>query len=378
MKTAIISDLHLGSKEIGGDYWRKGVEIFDRIIVPALKENDVSSIIFAGDTLDLRDYKFSDGRKMTERFVNALRKLDAESFLLIARHDMEDFCEYAEDLNGPKVVKDSWINLGSGIGAFLMGEKYGNKESVLNVLKNISTEKFEKRILVMHDEMKIIRDDDVLSSALEKFDLIFNGHIHPRDYYSERVRDDLENVWNLPSCLPWRISKKSPRDITIENSEVKGEDPPWGFVVVDDNLQFERKHIDIGLKAVVCGIDVEDSKSKSRVEEVLEGLANKYNLKDLIVAVDAIGLDLSLVGEIEKDFRDVFFDLRIESRPKAVSEVREKLSTEEKVFEVIEERHNKNARDMVRELSGYFTLSDSTIRKKKDEILKKAKQYMEV
>src|SRR2546425_7317689 len=146
MKVALLADLHLGSKAIGDGRWK--LQALEQIIVPKLRELKVTHLIFPGDTLDFthgRSSRTAERPQQIRAAAELFRSLDIPGYLLLGNHDDEESCTIFEHLGGPKIVQDNWVELGNGLGAFLMTGRR-EKETTIEALQHLDVSRFEKKI----------------------------------------------------------------------------------------------------------------------------------------------------------------------------------------------------------------------------------------
>src|SRR5438128_174838 len=144
--------------------WRWKLEALEKIIVPKLRQLEVTHVILPGDTLDFRQGTASRTPERVNQIsivANLFRSLDVPSYLLLGNHDDEESCTFLEKLGGPKIVQNDWVELGKGIGAFLMpGGR--DKETTLEALQLLDGSRFQKRILVLHELLPLFHDQQFL------------------------------------------------------------------------------------------------------------------------------------------------------------------------------------------------------------------------
>ena len=89
MKIALINDTHFGARgdsQLFFDYFMK---FFDEVFFPYLKENDIKTVIHAGDLMDRRKFvNFSILNQVRTRFINKLKENNIDFHCILGNHDV--------------------------------------------------------------------------------------------------------------------------------------------------------------------------------------------------------------------------------------------------------------------------------------------------
>ncbi len=375
MKLALIADLHLGSKDIDDGRWKE--RALREVVVPALRENHVTHIIFPGDTLDFQGASTTSAEKpeLLRCAVQELKPWSAQSFLLLGNHDDPQTCTFFQHMGGPRIVRDDWVELGNETGAYLMAPRQ-EKSRARSAVDQIEDSRFKSRILVLHEDLDVFHDDGFLSAARAKFQLIVNGHNH----VFRPVRD---GVYLLPACLPWKPQRGSQCDLIVNYAPdgtlaVKTDQLPWGFVVVEDDLQPQFVSVASGVRLVICNIEIVAAETEQAIRQTLDFLLNRGQTQSMAVrAYVAPRLDSDLEVALRDSYAGRFFDLRFASwqgHGALAKKVRERLPTEQSALEHVRMQHGDRGRALVEQLSQFFHLR--TPRNRKEDILDIVKNFV--
>jgi len=274
-------------------------------------------------------------------------------------------------MGGPEIVQNDWVNLGDGAGAFLLPGGRG-KEIILEALEHLDVSRFEKRILVLHEDLPICHDLDFLAAAEARFDLIVNGHTHV-------YRQIRPKVYLLPACLPWDARRGSQCDLRLRRSgdgDITCEKTtgPWGFTVFGDDLVPRMEVVEAPVRIAICEINAVADEARRAVADMLDSLLGEPQLfaKTLVVRVYAPRLSRAARDELDRAYGDKLLDLRIEEWQGSgvVSrDLRARLPNEESALECVSTEYGDQAREMVAQLAeSFFHLKNPANRK--DDILK--------
>ncbi|MBC8442774.1 MAG: metallophosphoesterase [Proteobacteria bacterium] len=190
MKIALINDTHWsarGDSQLFFDYFMK---FFDDVFFPYLKENNITTIIHAGDLMDRRKFvNFNILNQIRTRFIDRLRDEGIEMHCILGNHDVyyrntnsvnslrelfsDDIVIYEE----PTVVNFDGLNI-----ALLPWVNKENYDQSINFIKTASAP-----ILVGHlelegyDVMRGIKHKGGMNSKLfNRYEQVFTGHFHCR------------------------------------------------------------------------------------------------------------------------------------------------------------------------------------------------------
>ena len=89
MKIALINDTHFGARgdsQLFFDYFMK---FFDEVFFPYVKENNIKTIIHAGDLMDRRKFvNFNILNQVRTQFMDKLRDENIELHCILGNHDV--------------------------------------------------------------------------------------------------------------------------------------------------------------------------------------------------------------------------------------------------------------------------------------------------
>ncbi len=192
MKIALLNDTHWGSRgdsQIFLDYFMK---FFDDVFFPYVKENNINTIIHAGDLMDRRKFvNFNILNQVREKFVEKLQDEGVEMHCILGNHDV-----YYRNTNRVNSVSELFGNapniriyeepevltFGSLDIAFL---PWVNKENYDKSIEFIKTA--EAPFLIGHLEldgyevMRGVKFDNGMDPKLfSRYEQVLSGHFHCR------------------------------------------------------------------------------------------------------------------------------------------------------------------------------------------------------
>ena len=190
MKIALINDTHFGARgdsQLCFDYFMK---FFDEVFFPYLEENNIKTVIHAGDFMDRRKFvNFSILNQVRSQFIQKLKENNIELHCILGNHDV-----YYRNTNGVNSVTELFsndikiyeiptiINLG-GLDIALL--PWVNKENYDNSVEFIKTA--PAPILIGHLELngyQVLRgvkhSGGMNPDILEKYEKVLSGHFHCR------------------------------------------------------------------------------------------------------------------------------------------------------------------------------------------------------
>ena len=89
VKIALINDTHFGARgdsQLFFDYFMK---FFDDVFFPYIKENNIDTVIHAGDLMDRRKFvNFSILNQVRTRFINRLKEENIDFHCILGNHDV--------------------------------------------------------------------------------------------------------------------------------------------------------------------------------------------------------------------------------------------------------------------------------------------------
>ena len=317
MRICMISDLHLFSTEIGGNWSEDSFVIFKERILPRIMHEKPDAIIFLGDILDPHSGRsvprWPTGDEASGKFVKAIKEAGIKNtYALRGNHDYVEPLKIISEMGGPIFINDDWLELGDSA-FYFFSSRYPNLQRAIEDLKSIPDPNFDakNKILLMHENLSIKGADnipkDVMKEVCRRFDMIFNGHQH---VYEEPYN----NVWCLSSALPWRPGYGN-CDIEIiwesgaSEPEINENKSKFGFYLVD----IERKHlrfipIDIGLKIIIAKLYFSNASAaevRDRLIKLSELLAERFDTKKSILRVYLEGTLREGDERIDVGFSDI-------------------------------------------------------------------------
>ena len=89
VKIALINDTHFGARGDSQLFFDYFIKFFDDVFFPYLKENDIKTVIHAGDLMDRRKFvNFSILNQIRTRFMDKLRDEGIELHCILGNHDV--------------------------------------------------------------------------------------------------------------------------------------------------------------------------------------------------------------------------------------------------------------------------------------------------
>ena len=89
VKIALINDTHFGARgdsQLFFDYFMK---FFDNVFFPYVKENNIDTVIHAGDLMDRRKFvNFSILNQVRNRFIDRLKEENIDFHCILGNHDV--------------------------------------------------------------------------------------------------------------------------------------------------------------------------------------------------------------------------------------------------------------------------------------------------
>ncbi len=261
MKICLIADPHLFSSEIGGNWPEDSFLIFKDKILRRVMDEKPDIIILLGDILDPRsgrtDPRWPRGDEASYRFVEAFKSFGIKNvYALRGNHDYVEALRNISEMGGPNFIEDKWLVL-EETGFYFFSSRYPNLQKAIDDLQRIPEPKTDvnSKILLMHENLSIRGaeniPEDVMGEISRRFDIIFNGHehIYHRPY---------DNVWCLPSVLPWRVGSEN-SDIEIiwydhgKEPQIKENEGKFGFFILDTKKRVPIfLPVDAGIKIMVA------------------------------------------------------------------------------------------------------------------------------
>ena len=188
MKICLLNDTHFGARgdsQLFFDYFMK---FFDEVLFPYMEENDIKTIIHAGDFMDRRKFvNFSILHQVRDKFISRLTKEGIDLHCILGNHDVyfrntnevnslqelfsNDFTLYED----PSIVNFDGLDI-----ALLPWVNKTNYDSSLKFIQTASAP-----ILIGHLELdgyQVMRGVDfqggMSPKLFERFEKVLSGHFH--------------------------------------------------------------------------------------------------------------------------------------------------------------------------------------------------------
>jgi len=188
VKIALINDTHFGARgdsQLFLDYFMK---FFDDVFFPYIKENNIKTVIHAGDLMDRRKFvNFNVLNQVRTRFMDRLRDDNVELHCILGNHDVyyrntntinsirelfgDDLILYEE----PAVVNFDGLDI-----ALLPWVNKENNDEALNFIKSAAAP-----ILIGHLELygyDVIRgvkyNEGMDAKLFSRYEQVLTGHFH--------------------------------------------------------------------------------------------------------------------------------------------------------------------------------------------------------
>ena len=190
MKIALINDTHFGARgdsQLFLDYFMK---FFDDVFFPYIKENNIKTVIHAGDLMDRRKFvNFNVLNQVRTRFMDRLRDDNVELHCILGNHDVyyrnTNTVNSIRELFGNDLVlyeEPAVVNF-DGLDIALL--PWVNKENYDESIKFINSA--AAPILIGHlelqgyDVMRGVRYDGGMDAKIfNRYEQVFTGHFHCR------------------------------------------------------------------------------------------------------------------------------------------------------------------------------------------------------
>jgi len=190
MKIAIINDTHFGARGDSQLFFDHFIKFFEDVFFPYIKENNIDTVIHAGDLMDRRKFvNFNILNQVRTKFMDRLRDEGVELHCILGNHDIyyrntnmiNSIRElFNNDLNlyeEPTVVNFDGLDI-----ALLPWVNKENHDQSIDFIKTASAP-----ILIGHlelqgyDVMRGVKYDGGMNPKLfERYEQVFTGHFHCR------------------------------------------------------------------------------------------------------------------------------------------------------------------------------------------------------
>ena len=345
MKIALINDTHFGARgdsQLFFDYFMK---FFDEVFFPYLEENDIKTVIHAGDLMDRRKFvNFSILNQVRARFINKLKENNIDFHCILGNHDV-----YYRNTNNVNSVSELFSNdiniyetpsIQNFDGLDIALVPWVNKENREECIKFIKTA--AAPILVGHLELngyQVMRgvkySGGMDSKIFERYEKVLSGHFH--------CRQEKDNVYYMGTQYQITFADLEERKgfhvLDTETREIEFiENPNKMFHKLyynDEEGPIDSKNLDFGdLTDCYVRLDVEYKKHPysfdqfmdklyeagvakiTTVEESIDVLDNEEDLLDMAQdTVTLINNEIDLMEEVEDKtkLKKLIKDLYMES-----------------------------------------------------------------
>jgi len=188
MKIAIINDTHFGIRGDSQIFFLYFMKFFDEVFFPYLKNNNIKTIIHAGDLMDRRKFvNFNILNQVRDRFLSHLYDERIKMHCILGNHDVyyrntnrvnslqELFHNDMTIYNEPRVVNFDGMNI-----ALLPWINNENYDESIQFIKTANAP-----ILIGHLELdgyEVLRGINyhggMSSKIFERYEQVFSGHFH--------------------------------------------------------------------------------------------------------------------------------------------------------------------------------------------------------
>ena len=190
MKIAIINDTHFGARGDSQLFFDHFMKFFDEVFFPYLKENNINTIIHAGDFMDRRKFvNFNILNQVRTRFIDILQEENIELHCILGNHDVyyrnTNTINSVKELfgNDLKLYEDPAVVNFDGLDIALL--PWVNKENFDECVDFIKTA--PAPILIGHLEldgyqvMRGVNHHGGMDAKLfERYEQVLSGHFHCR------------------------------------------------------------------------------------------------------------------------------------------------------------------------------------------------------
>ena len=190
MKIALINDTHFGARgdsQLFFDYFMK---FFDEVFFPYIEENDIKTVIHAGDLMDRRKFvNFNILNQIRTRFIDRIKEMGIDFHCILGNHDV--YYRNTNTINSIKELFGNDLILHENPTVINVGEldiallPWINKENESDSIEFIKTA--AAPLLIGHLELKgydVMRgvkyDGGMESSIFSRYEQVLTGHFHCR------------------------------------------------------------------------------------------------------------------------------------------------------------------------------------------------------
>ena len=201
MKIALLNDTHFGARGDSQLFFDYFIKFFDEVFFPYLKENNINTVVHAGDFMDRRKYvNYNILNQVRKRFIAQLKEEEIDFHCIIGNHDVyyrntnevnslrelffDDFTLYEE----PTVVNFDGLDL-----ALLPWINKTNYDKSIEFIKTASAP-----ILIGHLELNGYQvlhgiqyqgGNGMDPNLFNRYEQVYSGHFH--------CRQEKDNIYYL-------------------------------------------------------------------------------------------------------------------------------------------------------------------------------------
>ena len=199
MKIAIINDTHFGARGDSQLFFNYFMKFFDDVFFPYLKENNIKTVIHAGDLMDRRKFvNFSILNQVRNKFIQRLKDENIEFHCILGNHDV--YYRNTNEVNSvrelfgtdihlyerPKVIDINGLNI-----ALLPWVNKENHDECVDFIKTAAAP-----ILIGHLELEgyeVMRgvgfQGGMDAKLFDRYERVLSGHFH--------CRQEKDNIYYL-------------------------------------------------------------------------------------------------------------------------------------------------------------------------------------
>ena len=199
MKIALINDTHFGARGDSQLFFNYFMKFFDDVFFPYIKENNIDTVIHAGDLMDRRKFvNFSILNQVRNKFIQRLKNENIDFHCILGNHDVyyrntnevNSVRElFGDDINlyeEPKVISIDGLNI-----ALLPWVNKENYDQSVDFIKTAAAP-----ILIGHLELEgyeVMRgvgfQGGMDSKLFDRYEKVLSGHFH--------CRQEKDNIYYL-------------------------------------------------------------------------------------------------------------------------------------------------------------------------------------
>jgi DNA repair exonuclease SbcCD nuclease subunit len=214
MKVAIITDQHFGARNDSIHFLDFYEKFYRDVFFPALKKNDIKTLLILGDTFDRRKYvNFYSLKRTKEMFFDVLHEMKIEVHMLAGNHDT--YFKNTNDVNSVDLLLREYDNINVIDSPQTIHLEYGNTSSDVCMIPWICPENYNNCMSEMNNTSATLcmghfeiagfamyrgmpSEEGLERGLFRKFDCTFSGH-----YHHKSSSDDIYYLGN-PYELTWQ------------------------------------------------------------------------------------------------------------------------------------------------------------------------------